>query len=194
MDVAIEELRRTLETSLRHRVLNVPQPPMPSPPSSTSASERARIAILFSGGLDCTTLALLADRILPVEQELDLINVAFENPRVAAGKERQQMLRAKAEAGRAKVKGKGRAQARRQALAQEDTTDLRHGDDTNRKESQAAQAEDFSIYDVPDRLTGRATWRELRQLRPGRRWNFVEVDVPYQEMLTHRAKVLELMR
>lgn len=41
-----------------------------------------RVAILFSGGLDCTVLARLIHDILPLEQEVDLLNVAFENPRV----------------------------------------------------------------------------------------------------------------
>lgn len=34
--------------------------------------------ILFSGGLDCTILALLADRYVPKTQSIDLLNVAFE--------------------------------------------------------------------------------------------------------------------
>ena len=41
-------------------------------------------AILFSGGVDCTLLALLSDRIIPPHQTVDLLNVAFENPRVVA--------------------------------------------------------------------------------------------------------------
>lgn len=42
----------------------------------------ASIAILFSGGLDCTLLARITHEILPKEQDIDLLNVAFENPRV----------------------------------------------------------------------------------------------------------------
>lgn len=34
--------------------------------------------ILFSGGLDCTILAFLADKYVPKDQPIDLINVAFE--------------------------------------------------------------------------------------------------------------------
>lgn len=40
--------------------------------------------MLFSGGLDCTVLARLCHDLLPPEQGIDLLNVAFENPRVAA--------------------------------------------------------------------------------------------------------------
>ena len=58
-------------------MLGVPLPPAASPTD-------ARIAVLFSGGLDCTVLARLASDLLPLEQPIDLLNVAFENPRLAA--------------------------------------------------------------------------------------------------------------
>lgn len=53
---------------------------MPSPP--TTITGPSRIAVLFSGGLDCTLLARLMHDILPLECDVDLLNVAFENPRV----------------------------------------------------------------------------------------------------------------
>ena len=37
-----------------------------------------KLAILFSGGLDSTVLAALADRIWPMDEEIDLLNVAFQ--------------------------------------------------------------------------------------------------------------------
>ena len=70
-------LKEQLLESLRLRVLHIPQPPL-------SSSKSARVAILFSGGLDCTVLARLAHDLLGAEDEIDLINVAFENPRVVA--------------------------------------------------------------------------------------------------------------
>ncbi|ORE10373.1 N-terminal nucleophile aminohydrolase [Rhizopus microsporus var. microsporus] len=48
----------------------------------------ARVAILFSGGIDCTVLAALADRFLPASEAIDLLNVAFENPRTTMVKNR----------------------------------------------------------------------------------------------------------
>lgn len=57
------------------RLGNIPVPP-------SSKANPVRVAVLFSGGLDCTVLARLAHDYLPKQQEIDLLNVAFENPRV----------------------------------------------------------------------------------------------------------------
>lgn len=46
------------------------------------AGSQPTVAILFSGGLDSTLLAYYAHLCLPEGQPIDLINVAFENPRV----------------------------------------------------------------------------------------------------------------
>jgi asparagine synthetase B (glutamine-hydrolysing) len=39
----------------------------------------SRLAILFSGGIDSMILTALADKILPIEYSVDLLNVAFSN-------------------------------------------------------------------------------------------------------------------
>ena len=70
-------LETVLREALRLRVQNIPDPP------SISGST-TKLAILFSGGLDCTVLARLAHELLPLENDIDLLNVVFENPRVAA--------------------------------------------------------------------------------------------------------------
>ena len=46
------------------------------------ATTSAHVAILFSGGIDCTLLVRLTHEILPPDESIDLINVAFENPRI----------------------------------------------------------------------------------------------------------------
>lgn len=69
-------LRHYLLESLKPRLLTIPKPP------SIGHSHNVRLAILFSGGLDCTVLARLSHDLLPPHQEIDLLNVAFENPRV----------------------------------------------------------------------------------------------------------------
>lgn len=65
----IHELQQRLSQSLEPRITNLPN---------------GVLAVLFSGGLDCTLLARLSHDILPQSQPIDLLNVAFENPRVAA--------------------------------------------------------------------------------------------------------------
>lgn len=69
------ELAQHLRVSLSLRALNIPIP--------YSVTETPTcIAVLFSGGLDCTLLARLMHDILPLDHDIDLLNVAFENPRV----------------------------------------------------------------------------------------------------------------
>lgn len=73
---SVAMLREQLLESLKLRILNIPQPP--------SLDGSTRVAVLFSGGLDCTVLARLSHELLDVDQGIDLLNVAFENPRVVA--------------------------------------------------------------------------------------------------------------
>ncbi|XP_012267837.1 asparagine synthetase domain-containing protein CG17486 isoform X2 [Athalia rosae] len=52
--------------------------------------KHAKIGILFSGGLDSALLAVLADQFVPENEEIDLLNVAFEkivNPNLNGTKE-----------------------------------------------------------------------------------------------------------
>jgi asparagine synthetase B (glutamine-hydrolysing) len=77
---SISPLEASLRKSLELRIQHVREAIEVGNPHDTNSS--ARIAILFSGGLDCTILARLTHDILPSEQCIDLLNVAFENPRV----------------------------------------------------------------------------------------------------------------
>ena len=81
-----ENLRISVET----RVQNIPEPPY------YPGKNSAKVAVLFSGGLDCTVLARLAHELLSIEEPIDLLNVAFENPRRVAA--------AAAEAAKSKAK------------------------------------------------------------------------------------------
>ncbi|RDW27580.1 asparagine synthase-domain-containing protein [Yarrowia lipolytica] len=92
-----------------------------------------QISILFSGGIDCALLARLADINLPPSVSIQLVNVAFQNPRV--GEE----------------------------------------------------------YETPDRVLGRNTFEELKALSQYGRMIFSEVNVPYEETLSHRETVQSLM-
>lgn len=50
-----------------------------------------------------------------------------------------------------------------------------------------------TIYDTPDRLTGRRGYEELRIACPDRLWRFVEINVPYSEAQAAKEDVLDLM-
>lgn len=74
---SVAKIEDLLRESLHLRVSNIPAYTHPEP-----SSPAASLAILFSGGLDCTLLARLSHDILDPAQSVDLLNVAFENPRV----------------------------------------------------------------------------------------------------------------
>ncbi|KAK4684640.1 hypothetical protein P7C73_g5531, partial [Tremellales sp. Uapishka_1] len=61
---------RQVRDSVARRVENIP----------TLSEGEARVAVLFSGGIDCTFLAYLLDQCLPKNEPIDLINVAFAPP------------------------------------------------------------------------------------------------------------------
>ena len=71
----VEELLRNLNESLQLRLATAPI-------HNNVGTQQNGIAILFSGGVDCTVIARLAHDILPSASEIDLLNVAFENPRI----------------------------------------------------------------------------------------------------------------
>ncbi|XP_034838465.1 asparagine synthetase domain-containing protein CG17486 [Maniola hyperantus] len=81
--------------------------------------------ILFSGGLDCTILAVLADKFVPKHQPIDLINVAFKT-------------------------------------------------------------KNNSSYQVPDRITGRQSFEELKNICKSRQWVFREVNIPKEKLEYHQ--------
>lgn len=119
-----------------------------APAKGSLAAPGDRVAILFSGGIDCTLLARIAHGILPPEKCIDLLNVAFENPRI---------IRAASKAVRSE------------------------------KEVQSA-------YETcPDRITGRRSYAELIRLCPTRQWRFVAINIPFQELATHRTTIVELL-
>jgi asparagine synthetase B (glutamine-hydrolysing) len=69
---ALTVLHQALFRSLKSRIQCIPV---------HKDNQRARLAILFSGGLDCTIIAGMAHSIVPIGEPIDLLNVAFENPR-----------------------------------------------------------------------------------------------------------------
>lgn len=133
-----------LSDAVRKRVQHLP---------CQSNTDQAQVAILFSGGIDSTILAILADRYIPPDQPIDLFNVAF------------QLQESKANQGSGK---KGRNN--KKGHTSHDVTSL--------------QPE----FDVPDRITGWDSLRELTALNPSRKWNFVEINISQEELREMRVK------
>ncbi|KAI0889453.1 asparagine synthase-domain-containing protein [Annulohypoxylon maeteangense] len=138
--VSVETLKHWLYESLKLRVLDIPEPPNPL------TDVDIRVAILFSGGIDCTVLARMVHDLVPTNQGIDLINVAFENPRqVSIGK----------------------------TLPHQNASD---------------------IYEAcPDRVTGRKAFAELKSACPDRYWRFIAVNVPFEEAMSHKLKIVSLL-
>lgn len=145
--VSVQSLRQHLSESLKLRILNIPLPP------NHSSTTPVRIAVLFSGGLDCTVLARMAHDIIPLDQQIDLINVAFENPRVVKAAKKAVLPEKK---------------VYEKPLLQEN----QHVQD-----SPTTPSPIFSPYEAcPDRETGRKSFQELRNVCPNRSWRFVPVS------------------
>ncbi|KAI0639221.1 asparagine synthase-domain-containing protein [Trametes polyzona] len=151
----VDDLIAELDRSVMLRVRDIPR--------RKNSDGEARVAVFFSGGIDSTMLAFLADRHVAPDEPIDLLNVAFENPRKIA----------------VKVEGNIGGLPKRE------------------KKQKLREPLDYSTvtvnYDVPDRLTGLQEVEELRRLCPNRRWNFLEINVPFEESQNARATVEALM-
>nr|XP_057938565.1 asparagine synthetase domain-containing protein 1 [Doryrhamphus excisus] len=67
------------------------------------------------------------------------------------------------------------------AKKQKHKTNLSQG-----RQADGTESETFSSFDVPDRITGKSGLRELQDLAPERRWNFVEINITQEEL--HRMR------
>ncbi|KAM9549123.1 asparagine synthetase domain-containing protein 1 [Guaruba guarouba] len=127
------------------------------------SNRKAHIAVLFSGGIDSMVIAALADKHVPLEEPIDLLNVAFTLKE------------------QAKQKGTSKNHTSREVqldlCSQESCQDL-----------DAKTRACFCCFDVPDRITGRAGLKELEAINPSRIWNFVEINVTPEELKKMRQQ------
>ncbi|XP_058665271.1 asparagine synthetase domain-containing protein 1 [Ammospiza caudacuta] len=126
--------------------------------------KRAHIAVLFSGGIDSMVIAALADKHVPLEEPIDLLNVAF-------------MM---------KEQAKHRGTTKRQT-GHEVQLDLLCPQESCQNPA-ADTGTHSSCFDVPDRITGRAGLKELEAINPSRTWNFVEINVTLEELKKMRKE------
>jgi asparagine synthetase B (glutamine-hydrolysing) len=78
---AAQKLHHYLNQAVRRRVVHAPFPISintgGSSSTSTPTNNQATVAVLFSGGVDSVVLAALSHEHVPIDQPIDLINVAF---------------------------------------------------------------------------------------------------------------------
>lgn len=141
-------------------------------------SGKSKIAILFSGGLDCTVIARLAHEALPPNEPIDLLNVAFENPRV---------LEARANDLAAPKKSKTRIKNSGIPPGEFSTEDTPASVST----ATSILVDPYSI--CPDRITCLSSFRELQKTCPTRKFNLILINVPLTETLSHRRSVISLI-
>ncbi|XP_063018602.1 asparagine synthetase domain-containing protein 1 [Melospiza melodia melodia] len=130
----------------------------------SKSHKRAHIAVLFSGGIDSMVIAALADKHVPLEEPIDLLNVAF-------------MM---------KEQAKHRGTTKRQT-GHEVQLDLLCPQESC-QDPAADTGTHSSCFDVPDRITGRAGLKELEAINPSRTWNFVEINVTLEELKKMRKE------
>ncbi|KAE8441855.1 hypothetical protein EG329_004256 [Mollisiaceae sp. DMI_Dod_QoI] len=113
----------------------------------------------------------MAHDIIPLDQQIDLINVAFENPRVVKAAKNAAMSQSK---------------SLKEAFPQEN--ELLQGSQPK------IPFQEVSPFECcPDRETGRKAFRELQHVCPSRNWRFVAVNIPYKETIEHRERVIHLI-
>ncbi|XP_053554525.1 asparagine synthetase domain-containing protein 1 [Bombina bombina] len=126
---------------------------------STIENERkANVAILFSGGIDSMILAALADCHVPQNEPIDLLNVAFMMKETSTQKKNTKS--------NSKIK------------------QLPSSINSTYVEPSIVSC----LFDVPDRITGRAGLKELKAINPGRTWNFVEINITLEELKAMRQQ------
>ncbi|KAI9883221.1 MAG: ssDNA endonuclease and repair protein rad10 [Watsoniomyces obsoletus] len=161
---SVETLAQKLRSSLSARVEDVPS----TAAVNQHVAELPRVAILFSGGVDCTVLARLVHDILPSGRIIDLLNVAFENPRVV------------------------KAARARQSPKEQNSGDAENSNEASsplmpaypRQPPLDGKVQGLNVYDLcPDRLSGRASLAELQQ-----------INIPYAEAISHREQIISLMK
>ncbi|GAB1518850.1 hypothetical protein RhiTH_001915 [Rhizoctonia solani] len=172
----IDDFISQLDNSVRSRVENIPSNNVDLLQDQKPV---ARLGVLFSGGIDSAIVAYLADRHIPRDEPIDLLNVGFENPRTLSASQNQAVQEARAQ-------GKRDKKERKKSI---------HALEIPAKPPVLSvdRLPKMGTYDVPDRLTGLEQLDELRRLCPHRRWNFVCVNVPYDECKQEEPRVTALM-
>nr|AAH13617.1 Asparagine synthetase domain containing 1 [Mus musculus] len=164
----VQQFIAILNVSVKRRILCLAREEnLASKEVLKTCSSKANIAILFSGGVDSMVIAALADRHIPLDEPIDLLNVAFV-PKQKTG---------------LPIPNIERKQQNHHEIPSEESS-----------QSPAAD-EGPGEAEVPDRVTGKAGLKELQSVNPSRTWNFVEINVSLEELQKlRRARICHLVQ
>ncbi|XP_036899665.1 asparagine synthetase domain-containing protein 1 [Sturnira hondurensis] len=162
MKEVVQQFIDVLSIAVKRRVLCLRRDEYLTPSEVLKTCDRkASVGILFSGGIDSMLIAALADRHIPLDEPIDLLNVAFMTKEktipTSFNKERREQKNCE--------------------IPSEEPS----------KNAVAATASPDKQFIVPDRITGRAGLKELQMVTPSRIWNFVEINVSAEELQKLRA-------
>ncbi|NWI64281.1 ASND1 protein, partial [Todus mexicanus] len=155
-----------LNEAVKRRVLSLVRDEDQKMRVQSTSNRKARVAVLFSGGIDSMVIAALADKHVPLGEPIDLLNVAFVMKEQA--------------------KQKGTTEKH---TSQEVQLDLLCPPESC-QDLDAKTGAHLSCFDVPDRITGRAGLKELEAINPSRTWNFVEINVTVEELKKMRRQCI----
>ncbi|XP_017356214.1 asparagine synthetase domain-containing protein 1 [Cebus imitator] len=159
MKEIIQQFIDVLSIAVKKRVLCLPRDENLTANEVVKTCDRkANVAILFSGGIDSMVIATLADHHIPLDEPIDLLNVAF----IAEKKTMPTSFN----------KERNKQKNKCEIPSEESSKDV----------GPAADGSPDKHVNVPDRITGRAGLKELQALSPSRIWNFVEVNVSMEEL------------
>ncbi|XP_039700173.1 asparagine synthetase domain-containing protein 1 [Pteropus medius] len=179
MKEIVQQFIDVLSIAVKRRVLCLPRDENLTPGKVLKTwNRKANVAILFSGGIDSMVIATLADRHIPLDEPIDLLNVAFmtkEKP-IPTGLNKKRIKQKNCE------------------IFSEDSSKNAAAGRGGGAAAAAATSPDKQ-FSVPDRITGRAGLKELQAANPSRIWNFVEINVSLEELQKlRRTRICHLVQ
>ncbi|XP_034510733.1 asparagine synthetase domain-containing protein 1 [Ailuropoda melanoleuca] len=173
MKEVVQQFIDVLSIAVKRRVLCLPRDEnLTSSEALKTYDRKANVAILFSGGIDSMVIAALADRHIPLDEPIDLLNVAFMT------KEKTVLT------GFNKKRKKQKSHC--EIPSEESSKNGAAAGDDNSPDKQ---------FRVPDRITGRMGLKELQAANPSRIWNFVEINVSLEELQElRRTRICHLVQ
>ncbi|KAJ3064810.1 Asparagine synthetase domain-containing protein 1 [Podochytrium sp. JEL0797] len=186
---ALRDFSNLLSESVSARVQTITQQ------AQMHQTDPEPLAVLFSGGLDCMVLAAFAAKHLPTGSCIDLLNVAFDNPRVRKAAAEAAVVKVKKEkkTGKKQHGVKTRPSVERDpVLAVEDPVPASRVE-ASPPPTSSGSGYPSHLFAVPDRKTGLKGFDELKRTYPDIAWRFVEIDIEFEEAQETKAWIMGLV-